>query len=75
MVQQGHLQGQLEGVLVVGGPEEGGGDSGGEGADAGSVLPPAPHRAGHHRRQRLDVAVDALTVCYVLQHHLHNRHT
>lgn len=62
---------QLEAVLWVGGPEEGRGDSGGEGSNAGGILPPATHRAGHHCGQRLDVAVDALAVSNVLQHHLH----
>lgn len=56
--------------MGLGGPEEGGGDGGGEGGDAGGVLPAAPHRAGHHCGQSLDVAVHALAVCNVLQHHL-----
>lgn len=60
---------------MVGGPEEGRGDSGGEGADAGCILPPAPHRAGHQRGQRLDVAVHALAVCNVFQHHLKDTYT
>ena len=58
----------------MGWPEEGGGDGGGEGADAGCILSPPPHWAGHHSWQCLDVAVHALAVCNVLQHHLHGSH-
>ena len=56
--------------MGLGGPEEGGGDGGGEGGNAGGILPAAAHRAGHHRGQSLDVAVHALAVRNVLQHHL-----
>ena len=38
-------------------------------------MPPAPHRAGHHRGQGLDVAVHALAVCNVFQHHLKDTYT
>lgn len=66
-----YLRWQLEIVLLVGGPEEGRGDCGGEGGNAGCILPPATHRAGHNCGQRLDVAVDALAIGDVLQHDLH----
>lgn len=66
-----YLRWQLEVVLLVGGPEEGRGDCGGEGGNAGCILPPATHWARHNCWQRLDVAVDALAVRNVLQHDLH----